>query len=306
MRKHDVKFIINPNANLGRAWRQAADLRPIMAEYGGADWAGSVYPTHTIELTRQAVEDGYSLLIAGGGDGTIHEMANAVMEYPPEQRPRLAVLPLGSGNDFASSMGMAEEPWTALRQIFTGTPRKVDVGCIEDDLGRREYWVNTVGIGFDAIVTIYSHQLPIVRGFLMYFAAVMKTIFLNHDPISMSLRQDSTLIKEEELLMLTLCNGGREGGGFQLSPDAQVNDGQFDLVGVRRISRLMMLRLIPTFMKGTHGRFSAIIMDQFRDLEVTADRPLYIHTDGEIFSGFSNDLREIKVEMFPGALELIS
>ncbi|MCD6424087.1 MAG: acylglycerol kinase family protein, partial [Anaerolineales bacterium] len=73
MNHRKTLFIINPNANMGQAWRQAADLRPIMEEYGGADWAGSVYPTHAIELTKKAVEDGYELVIAGGGDGTVHE-----------------------------------------------------------------------------------------------------------------------------------------------------------------------------------------------------------------------------------------
>jgi YegS/Rv2252/BmrU family lipid kinase len=305
MRNHDVKFLINPNANLGRAWRQAADLRPIMAEYGGADWAGSVYPTHSIELTRQAIREGYPMVIAGGGDGTVHEVVNAIMEVEPEQRPRLGVVPLGSGNDFSSSIGMKEEPWNALRQIFSGQVRKVDVGCIEDGLGRREYWINTVGIGFYAIVTIYSHQLPIVRGFLMYFMAVMKTIFLNHDPINMTIQQDGSPARQDQLLMLTLCNGGREGGGFQLAPDARVDDGQFELVSVRNVSRLMMLRLIPTFMKGTHEDFQPIDITRLQALGVEADRLLYIHTDGEIFSGFSSDLRQIKVKIIPGAVELV-
>ena len=66
MNQRKTLFIINPNANMGNAWRQAADLRPIMEEYGGADWTGSVYPTHAIELAKKAVEDGYELIIAGG------------------------------------------------------------------------------------------------------------------------------------------------------------------------------------------------------------------------------------------------
>ena len=107
-------FIINPNANMGQAWRQAADLRPIMQELGDADWAGSVYPTHAIELTKKAVQDGYELIIAGGGDGTVHEVVNALMTFPKEKRPTLGVVPLGSGNDFSFSMGMETEPWKAL------------------------------------------------------------------------------------------------------------------------------------------------------------------------------------------------
>lgn len=305
-RKHDTIFIINPNANLGQAWRMAADLRPIIEENGGADWAGSVYPTHTTELTRQAVEQGYSLIIAGGGDGTVHEVVNGLMEYPPEKRPRIAVVPLGSGNDFAYSVGISSTPWKALQQIFKGEAKPIDVGKIEDDRGRQEFWVNTVGIGFDAIVTIYSHQLPVVRGFLMYFAAVMKTIFLNHDPITMKISLDDNSTWEDQILMLTLCNGSREGGGFKISPRSKNDDGELDYIAVRRISRLMMLRLIPEFMRGTHLRFSAVDTGKFHRLEILADRPLYIHLDGEIFAGFSSDLRAVKAEIIPAAVQIVS
>ena len=177
MKYEKVIFIMNPNANMGQAWKEAADLRPIMQEFGVADWAGSVYPTHAIELTKKAVRDGYDLIIAGGGDGTVHEVVNAIMSFPKDQRPTLGVLPLGSGNDFSYAIGMDPEPWKALRQIFTGEEKWIDIGEIKDDLGRTEYFDNTIGIGFDAIVTIHSHKMPLVRGFLMYILAVLKTIF---------------------------------------------------------------------------------------------------------------------------------
>lgn len=306
MRNHDVKFILNPNANMGKAWRLAADLRPVMDEYGGADWAGSVFPTHAIELTRQAVQEGYDLIIAGGGDGTVHEIINGLMEFPPQERPSLGVVPLGSGNDFASGVGMSEEPWEALRQIFNGTPREIDIGWVEDDRGRREYWHNTVGIGFDAVVTIYSHNLPLVRGFLMYLIAVLKAVFLKHQPMNLRVTVDGERRWEDELLMLTLCNGPREGGGFYISPHSVIDDGVFEYVSVTGVSRPMMLRLIPEFMRGKHLRFSQVELDSFRTLEIESSQTLYIHMDGEIFSGFSSDLRYLRVEQHPKAIRVVA
>ena len=88
MPRHKIKLIINPNADLGRAWRVAADLRPLVDQLGGADWTGTVYPTHAIELARQAGEEGYELIIAAGGDGTAHEVINGLMQLPAERRPR--------------------------------------------------------------------------------------------------------------------------------------------------------------------------------------------------------------------------
>jgi diacylglycerol kinase (ATP) len=299
-------FIINPNANMGQAWRLAADLRPIMEEYGGADWAGSVYPTHAIELTRKAVEEGYDLIIAGGGDGTVHEVVNAIMEFPKEKRPALGVLPLGSGNDFSYSAGMDPDPARALRQIFTGSESWVDIGKVEDDRGRTEYFDNTIGIGFDAIVTIHSHKMPLVRGFLMYILAVLKTIFLNHNPIGVDVTMDGSSKFQEELLMFTVCNGGREGGGFHLYPEAKNGDGIYHYVTVPKVSRLMMLRLLPAFMNGSHLKHPKVKYGDFKDMVMESDSAMFIHIDGEVFSGFTSNLRKIKVSMEHQAIRVVS
>ena len=299
-------FIINPNANMGQAWRLAADLRPIMEEYGGADWAGSVYPTHAIELTRKAIEEGYDLIIAGGGDGTVHEVVNAITEYPKEKRPALGVLPLGSGNDFSYAAGMDPDPAKALRQIFTGSESWIDVGKVEDDRGRVEYFDNTIGIGFDAIVTIHSHKMPIVRGFLMYILAVLKTIFLNHHPIGVDVTMDGGKKFQEELLMFTICNGGREGGGFHLYPEAKNGDGVYHFVTVPKVSRLMMLRLLPLFMAGSHLKHPKVKYGDFKDMEIKSDSAMFIHIDGEVFAGFTSDLRNIKLTMEHQAIRVVS
>jgi diacylglycerol kinase (ATP) len=306
MNNKKTLFIINPNANMGQAWRQAADLRPIMEEYGGADWAGSVYPTHAIELAQKAVEDGYELVIAGGGDGTVHEVVNAIMEFPKEKRPALGVLPLGSGNDFSYSAGMDPDPAKALRQIFTGTESWVDIGKVEDDRGRTEYFDNTVGIGFDAIVTIHSHKMPWVRGLTMYVLAVLKTIFLNHNPLGVDITMDGDKKFQERLIMFTLCNGGREGGGFHLYPEAKIGDGIFNYITVPNVSRMMMLRFIPMFMSGSHLNHPKVKFGDFKDLVVESDSAMFIHIDGEVFSGFTSNLRKIQVTMEHKAIRVIS
>ena len=305
MPKHKVKLIINPNADLGRAWRWASDLRPVADEFGGADWTGTVYPTHAIELARQAAEQGYELVIAVGGDGTAHEVINGLMQVPQEQRPRLGVVPMGSGNDFAHAIGMDTRPAFALRQVFTGQPRRIDIGKVEDNLGRTEYWDNTIGIGFDATVTIRSRNFPYLRGFLIYLVAVLQTILLNHEAPRLQVTSD-TGNWDEELLMLVLCNGGREGGGFYISPPANNADGIMDYVSVKRVSRPMMLRLLPEFMRGTHQRFPQVRMGTLQWLKLQADRPLKIHTDGEVFAGFGVDVRQLTIELIPQALEIMA
>jgi YegS/Rv2252/BmrU family lipid kinase len=306
MKKHATKIIVNPNANLGHAWRLASDLRLTAQEFGGADWSGTVYPTHAVELARKAVEDGYERIISAGGDGTIHEIINGLMEFPPDQRPQMGVVPLGSGNDLAYALGMDPDPGKALRQIFQGEPRLVDVGLVKDGRGHQEYWVNTLGIGFDGIVTIHAHNMPYLRGTLMYLISVLKTIFLNHHPIQMTFEMDDHEPWTERILMLTLCNGPREGGGFRIAPDAAPGDGLLNWVSVRKVSRPTMFYMIPKFMRGTHLSSSRVKTGTFRSLHIRGDRPLYVHFDGEVLAGFMSNLQEMHVEVIPQAIEFLA
>ena len=110
-----VKLILNPMADMGRAWKTANNLRPIAQEFKGElSWSGTVYPSHAIELARQAAEEGYDMVIAMGGDGTVHEVMSGLMQVPAEKRPIMGIVPIGSGNDFAYAVGITQKPDHAL------------------------------------------------------------------------------------------------------------------------------------------------------------------------------------------------
>ncbi len=299
-----VKIVLNPMADMGHAWQVARDLRPIVEEHGDCDWSGTVYPTHAVELARKAGEEGYEMVIAMGGDGTVHEVVNGIMQVPESKRPILGVVPVGSGNDFAHAIGVPMQADRALAHALEGAPSAIDLGLMTDEHGRREYFDNTLGMGFDAVVTIRSHRLPIVRGFLMYLTAVIQTILLNHDPARVEIETDREKW-QDNILMATLCNGGREGGGFILSPDSNMTDGALEYLTVQKVSRAMMFRLLPEFLRGTHRRFKQIRMGSCTRLTLTSNRPLYIHADGEIFTSFGSNLRRVSFEVLPGALKVV-
>jgi diacylglycerol kinase (ATP) len=301
-----VKLILNPMADMGRAWKVANGLRPIAREFqGDLTWSGTVYPTHAVELAKQAAEEGCDLVIAMGGDGTVHEVMNGLMQVPAEKRPIMGVVPIGSGNDFAYSIGVTQRSSHALAHALKAeNVQPVDIGLMTDEHGRQEYFDNTLGIGFDAVVTIRSHKLPIVKGFLMYLTAVIQTIILNHNPANMTIETEAETW-QDKLLMLTLCNGPREGGGFMLSPDSKNHDGIMETVAVTKVSRATMFRLVPEFMKGTHMRFKQVRMGQFKRLTLTSDLPLYIHADGEVFTSFGSNLKKVSFEIMPNALRVV-
>jgi diacylglycerol kinase (ATP) len=297
-----IKIILNPMADMGNAWRAARDLRSITEQHGGIDWSGTVYPGHAIDLAKQA--EGYDMVIAMGGDGTVHEVMNGLMQIPEDRRPILGVVPVGSGNDFGHGIGASTSPAEALNRAIDGEPSTVDLGLMTDEHGRTEYFDNTLGIGFGAMVTIRSHQLPLLRGFLMYLTSVIQTIVLDHNPIKMQIEMDGKKM-EESIIYLILCNGPREGGGFLIAPDAKIDDGLLDYAMITNVSRLKMFRIVPEVMKGTHGRFKEVSLGKCKKFTLTADRPLYIHADGEIFSGPGTDIRQVSFEILPNALKLV-
>jgi YegS/Rv2252/BmrU family lipid kinase len=263
-----------------------------------------VYPGHAIELARQASEEGYDMIIAMGGDGTVHEVVNGIMQAPENKRPVLGVVPVGSGNDFAHGISASKNSNQALTRALTGGVSTVDLGLMTDENGRKEYFDNTLGIGFGAIVTIRSHKLPVLRGFLMYLAAVIQTIILDHNPMKMQIETDEQKW-EQSVIYLVLCNGHREGGGFLIAPDAKIDDGIIHYAMITDVSRPMMFRIVPEVMKGTHGRFKQVRMGTCKTFTLTANRPLYIHADGEIFSGPGTDIHKVSVEILPNSLKVV-
>ncbi len=159
-------------------------------------------------------------------------------------------------------------------------------------------------IGFDATVTLRSRRVPLLRGFFVYLVSVIQTIILDYEAAHVKVHTDNESW-EDDILMLVMCNGPREGGGFRVAPDAVVDDGILEYTAITKVSRPMMFRLIPEVMKGTHGRFKQVRMNRFTQLKVESDRPLFIHIDGEIYAGFGSDVRRLSIEVIPDALEVM-
>jgi len=298
-----IKLILNPTSNHGRSSLAAADLRPLAAE-NNADWSGTVYPDHATELAQQAGEQGYDLVVAVGGDGTVHEVINGLMRVPEAKRPALGIVPLGSGNDFAHILGISNDPAKALLSCLHGQPHALDIGLVRNEKGRLEYFNNTLGIGFDAVVTIHTRKITAIHGFMMYFVATLQTILLNFTPMALHVETDRESW-DQATIMLTLGNGPREGGGFLVTPEAKLDDGLLQYVAIRKISRVTMLRLVPEVMQGTQARFKQVRLGSCRTMTIRSQQPLYVHCDGEIYAGFGTQDRNLDIQILPNAIHFL-
>jgi diacylglycerol kinase (ATP) len=303
MRK--VKLIFNPASDRGRSGERAADLQTLVDQFGGATWAGTEYPGHATLLAEQAAAEGTDIVVAFGGDGTVNEVANGLLNLPAELRPKLGVVPIGSGNDFAYNTALPSDPVAALQRVFLGEPKMVDAAVITDQTGRRRYWVNTCGMLMTAAIGIQARRVQNLYGFSAYLLAVLRSIADNYQTTRFTLTIDDQPSHDLDLLLFAIGNGAREGGGFFSNPTAQNNDGVLNYFLTGPISRFKMLQVLPTVMNGTHSRFPFVRFGTFRHIHIRANRAVPVHVDGEIWGPYEADLRELTVSVLPQALQVL-
>lgn len=299
--------IFNPAADHGRARRLESQI-PLWAEaFGGCDLWLTERPGHATELAGSALDKGYELVIAAGGDGTMHEIVNGLVQLGHDgtgmATVALGIIPIGSGNDYPYGLGLVDDPHEAFRRIFDGRQMVVDLALYEDDHGRSELAINGVGIGFDAIVSIQTRTITRVHGFAMYFLAALRTLAFYYQTPALRVHFDDQLV-EQRTLMLPIGVGPRIGGGFRLTPDADLTDGLLDSCMVNPIGRPTLLRLLPEAMKGTHVDSPHVTMRRNRRVEIVSDMALPIHADGEIFAYLDDDVRHVTVTSVPAALTI--
>jgi diacylglycerol kinase (ATP) len=259
---------------------------------------------HAIELARAAALEGVDVVVASGGDGTVNEVLNGLMAARVEGKTAaLGVLPAGRGNDFSYCKGIPPDMETACRVLFANQRRKVDIGCIRGGkVSGERYFGNVLGVGFDAITTIEVSKMPRWGGFLSFLVAVLKTIFLYYKGPTVKVDYDGKTITMPTLLVAVM-NGRRLGDGFYLAPDAKADDGWFDLVIAREVTRRRIFTLIPHFMKGTQATQPEIFTAQAAKITITAQKGvLPAETDGEILC---TDGDWLQVEILPRAIDLV-
>lgn len=299
-------LIYNPTANHRRAGEMLSDVQQMVANLGEADWVGTEQLGGGVGLAAKAAEQGYDMVVAVGGDGTVHEVVNGLMQTPADRRPVFGVLPMGSGNDFAMAAGVRADLKQAVERLFSGSTREIDAASIRDsDSGRLEYWCNTCGIGLDAKIGFVARRITRIHGFLMYLSATLYTVFREYESVNMKIWIDDQPPFEQDVLMLTIGNGPREGGGFHTTPDSKVDDGVLEFARFRYANRLVILTLIPKIMEGKHTTSPYVTMGAFRRMRIEADRALPIHMDGETFAGYESDVRQVEIEILPGALQVM-
>lgn len=284
-------IIVNPHAGRKRAVRRLeAYRRHILA---GAKVLETQGPGQARGLALQAVKQGFQTIVAAGGDGTVHEVACGLLEAD-QPDVRLGVIPIGSANDFA---------WSLERETSRDGILRVDAGRIEDQAGRVDYFVESVGVGLSGQVTQASRGIGWLQGMPLYMLAAIQAIWRMR-PQSYRLTLDDQQT-EADTTLLSLMLGKRE-GSFVMAPDASMCDGKFDYVHAFGVGRLEAMGLLPRIaLAGPPKGHAKILLGRATRARVESDRPLVIHTDGELFAVPSDRVHQVSIELLPRKLQVV-
>jgi diacylglycerol kinase (ATP) len=283
------KFIVNPVAGRGKTRGIDTLLHRLLKEK---------MISYHIQTTSQAYEaisiakeasKSFDVVVAVGGDGTSNEVANGV---------------IGSGNDFAKVLGMRDSVEESVHQVISGPSKRIDSGTVkvEDQsaIKSSRKFVNSIGIGFDAIVAYEAQRIKHLKGIPLYLLAIIRSL-QKLRPHQFQATFDGK-IKNGNYTLVCVGNGNREGGGFFVTPTANPSDGVFQVCTVKKVGLLRALRILPTILKGEHGRFSEVGFFDSKNVDLGSKDPFVVHCDGEILGV---DSARVEIEMNPNSLSVV-
>jgi len=293
-----AQIILNPYAGRWKARSAIPKIEQVCRKIGlDYELAVTEGPDHGIELAREATLAGFSPIVSAGGDGSINEVVNGLMQAAGSDLVGpLGIIPLGSADDFSDMLGLDKTVEAACRTILAGHTRVIDVGCVN---GR--YFDNNSAIGLEPLVTITERAMKRLKGTPRYVLAAIKTVF-NHKPWRVKITWDEGEYEGWSALV-SVGNTRRTGGAFWMTPRAEFDDGYLDFVfATQKLGRFRLLRLLPTALQGSHIDQPVVAYHRTTRLTIECDPPTPIQTDGELI-----ELSATRAEytILPGRLRVI-
>ena len=284
-------LISNRVAGSGSAGAYIDRVKALM-ENRGVDFEirETQYPGHATELAKAAVDEGFDVIVAVGGDGTLRETALSVVHTDRV----LGLLPCGTGNDYARPLGIPTDAEAALDILLNGETRTVDAGMANDQI-----FFNIAGFGFDVDVLDYTEEFKpkCKKGETAYRLGCLKAV------LGLKLRRstltfpDGTI--ERNVLMAAAGVGTHFGGGMNVLPESDMSDGLLDVCIAHDVKRIGVLKLLPKFIKGKHLGLKCITYRKATEVSVVCDPVSRIEVDGERMDG-----TPVTFRILPGALKV--
>ena len=267
-----ISLIVNPSAGGGRAGRRLPEVEAALRARGAAF---HVEPTtildHAVELGLAAAEAG-DVAAAMGGDGLVGAVAGALRHT----EGILGVLPGGRGNDFARVLGIPADPAAAVDVLVGGHVRRLDLG----EAGGRTF-IGIASCGFDSEANRVANETRLVRGNLVYAYGAIRAL-IGWRPARFELTLDGDRRHVVIGYSVGAANSRAYGGGMYAAPDAELDDGQLDVVTLADMpKRRFLFSLMPKVFKGTHVHEPEVTVTRAAEVRIAADRPFTLYADGD-------------------------
>lgn len=298
--------IVNPrsrNGVTGRRWKKLeVDVRralgPLEVEHTGG-------PRDAERLAREGVRAGVERVVVAGGDGTLNEVVTGLLAADLGRYAQLGVLPLGTGGDFARSLGVPHRLQEALELLSRGETRRIDAGRITYyDASAREtraYFINVASLGISGLTDRLVNEAPKSLGGTVSFMIGTIRAIARYRGAPVVLRVDGELVHEGPLVLATAANGAWFGGGMHVAPGACLDDGWLDVVIVPELSKRQLLAKLPLIYSGKHVNDPGVRSMRGRVIEAVAEvGSVLLDVDGEAMGSLP-----ARLEALPGAIEVV-
>jgi diacylglycerol kinase (ATP) len=290
-----VEIIVNPAAGRKGAASRVAEVAAAFAGANVRRVAETRAPGDEEALAQIALEAGVSTIVAVGGDGTCSGIGRALSSSG--RKCSLAVVPYGTGNDFAKTLGVnGGTPAEIAALVERDEPTRMDVGRVD---GR--CFINSCGFGFDASVLEATKRVRLLRGDAVYVYSALRQLF-TYRGISVSV-DSSGDADSSKMLMLTISNGQFLGGAFRIAPNASVVDGQLDVGLFRDAGLIGRVRIFAAAFRGAHIGLSSVETKRVHGMTLRFPAPPMMEVDGELRMALSPT---VKIECVPRALSVIA
>ena len=297
-----TKILLNPYSNRWNAKKRWNEAEPALRAAGlDFDLSLSEHTDHLVELAAEAVQQGFSTLIAAGGDGSLGEVVNGAARGWDQKSPfpvTMGILPLGTANDLADNIGLPRDFSVLAQMIAQGKTRPIDLGKCNE-----RYFLNNSAAGLEPYVTTKQEKIKWISGVPRYLLAAVQGI-MDKPSWKVKMEWDGGSY-EGPLSLVSVGNGQRTGGVFFMTPHADPFDGKLTFMYTYRATRLGMFQVLPKAMKPAEGNM--VELDDIYEihssyLKFKLDKPSPAHTDGELFDRWITDF---DYKIFPAAVPML-
>ena len=275
----NLLLVFNPHAGGGRAARLEDAVLAALAPFARVNRHLTTGPGSATEHLASLDLRGYDGVVAAGGDGTLFEVVNGLCAHAEHARPALGVLPVGTGNAFARDLGLEPGDWRhGVELLRAGRTRPVDVGHVASPAGDYHF-INIVGAGLPVAAMLTAEHLKALGRSAYTAATLWQALRCRSEPFELEL--DGEPVRQDSLFV-EIANTRYTGTSFLIAPDAEMDDGMFDVILVRRLPRRRLLRLFPSIYGGTHVRYPEVTVRRAREVRILAPAGLPLAPDGEL------------------------